>query len=127
MKENVINLKEVRDKIGLTQKETADKLGISLRTYQRYELDGDGIDYKKLLEISKKLGVSMEQLTGAVAIGSGNIAIRGNGNQIDKQRSQKRNTPLYIEFEKLYDDYGNETLLKGFVEKLKKLKEFSEE
>ncbi len=49
MKENVINLKEVRDKIGLTQKETADKLGISLRTYQRYELDGDGIDYKKLL------------------------------------------------------------------------------
>ncbi len=69
----------------------------------------------------------MEQLTGAVAIGSGNIAIRGNGNQIDKQRSQKRNTPLYIEFEKLYDDYGNETLLKGFVEKLKKLKEFSEE
>nr|DAP98160.1 MAG TPA: helix-turn-helix domain protein [Caudoviricetes sp.] len=127
MKENVINLKEVRDKIGLTQKETADKLGISLRTYQRYELDGDGIDYKKLLEISKKLGVSMEQLTGAVAIGSGNIAVRGNGNQIDKQRSQKRNTPLYIEFEKLYDDYGNETLLKGFVEKLKKLKEFSEE
>lgn len=127
MKENVINLKEVRDKIGLTQKETADKLGISLRTYQRYELDGNGIDYKKLLEISKKLGVSMEQLTGAVAIGSGNIAVRGNGNQIGGQISQKRNTPLYIEFEKLYDDYGNETLLKGFIEKLKKLKEFSEE
>ena len=82
MKENVINLKEVRDKIGLTQKETADKLGISLRTYQRYELDGDGIDYKKLLEISKKLGVSMDKLTGAVAVGQNNIAVSGHNNTI---------------------------------------------
>ena len=86
MKENVINLKEVRDKIGLTQKETADKLGISLRTYQRYELDGDGIDYKKLLEISKKLGVSMEQLTGAVAIGNNNIAVSGENNTVGNRQ-----------------------------------------
>lgn len=109
MKENVINLKEVRDKIGLTQKETADKLGISLRTYQRYELDGDGIDYKKLLEISKKLGVSMDKLTGAVAVG-------------------QKYSPKVDEFLELYKKYGNEDLdflLDPIIEKLKSIKEIS--
>ena len=119
MKKNDINLKEVRKQTGFTQQEVADKLGVSLRTYQRYEIDGDGVDYKKLMQISKILGVDMGQITGAVAIGSGNISIKGNHNQ-------KLNTPLYKEFEKLYEEYGNNTMLLSFIEKLKKVKELSE-
>ena len=125
MKENVINLKEVRDKIGLTQKETADKLGISLRTYQRYELDGDGIDYKKLLEISKKLGVSMEQLTGAVAIGNNNIAVSGENNTVG---NRQKYSPKVDEFLELYKKYGKEDLdflLDDIIDKLNIIKKLS--
>ena len=125
MKENVINLKEVRDKIGLTQKETADKLGISLRTYQRYELDGDGIDYKKLLEISKQLGVSMEQLTGAVAIGNNNIAVSGENNTVG---NRQKYSPKVDEFLELYKKYGNEDLdflLDDIIDKLNIIKKLS--
>lgn len=125
MKENVINLKEVRDKIGLTQKETADKLGISLRTYQRYELDGDGIDYKKLLEISKKLGVSMDKLTGAVAVEQNNIAVSGHNNTIG---NRQKYSPKVDEFLELYKKYGNEDLdflLDPIIKKLKSIKEIS--
>lgn len=99
---------------------------MSLRTYQRYEIDGDGVDYKKLMQISKILGVDMGQITGAVAIGSGNISIKGNDNQINEPHNQKLNTPLYKEFEKLYEEYGNNTMLLSFIEKLKKVKELSE-
>ena len=126
MKKNDINLKEVRKQAGFTQQEVADKLGVSLRTYQRYEIDGDGVDYKKLMQISKILGVDMGQITGAVAIGSGNISIKGNDNQINEPHNQKLNTPLYKEFEKLYEEYGNNTMLLSFIEKLKKVKELSE-
>ena len=126
MKKNDINLKEVRKQTGFTQQEVADKLGVSLRTYQRYEIDGDRVDYKKLMQISKILGVDMGQITGAVAIGSGNISIKGNDNQINEPHNQKLNTPLYKEFEKLYEEYGNNTMLLSFIEKLKKVKELSE-
>ena len=126
MKKNDINLKEVRKQTGFTQQEVADKLGVSLRTYQRYEIDGDGVDYKKLMQISKILGVDMGQITGAVAIGSGNISLKGNENQINEPHTQKLNTPLYKEFEKLYEEYGNNTMLLSFIEKLKKVKELSE-
>ena len=126
MKKNDINLKEVRKQTGFTQQEVADKLGVSLRTYQRYEIDGDGVDYKKLMQISKILGVDMGQITGAVAIGSGNISIKGNDNQINEPHNQKLNTPLYKAFEKLYEEYGNNTMLLSFIEKLKKVKELSE-
>ena len=126
MKKNDINLKEVRKQTEFTQQEVADKLGVSLRTYQRYEIDGDGVDYKKLMQISKILGVDMGQITGAVAIGSGNISIKGNDNQINEPHNQKLNTPLYKEFEKLYEEYGNNTMLLSFIEKLKKVKELSE-
>ena len=126
MKKNDINLKEVRKQTGFTQQEVADKLGVSLRTYQRYEIDGDGVDYKKLMQISKILGVDMGQITGAVAIGSGNISIKGNDNQINEPHNKKLNTPLYKEFEKLYEEYGNNTMLLSFIEKLKKVKELSE-
>ena len=126
MKKNDINLKEVRKQTGFTQQEVADKLGVSLRTYQRYEIDGDGVDYKKLMQISKILGVDMGQITGAVAIGSGNISIKGSDNQINEPHNQKLNTPLYKEFEKLYEEYGNNTMLLSFIEKLKKVKELSE-
>ena len=119
MKKNDINLKEVRKQTGFTQQEVADKLGVSLRTYQRYEIDGDGVDYKKLMQISKILGVDMGQITGAVAIGSGNISIKGSDNQINEPHNQKLNTPLYKEFEKLYEEYGNNTMLLSFIEKLK--------
>ncbi|QKG29214.1 helix-turn-helix domain-containing protein [Campylobacter sp. RM16187] len=127
MKQNVINIREIREEKGLTQKELADKLGVSLRTYQRYETNNGRLDYKKLLEISKQLGVSMDKLMGSsINIGSGNIAVSGSGNQIAGYKTTKTSSPKFKEFLDLYERYGNEVILDGFIKKLNALKEISE-
>ncbi len=46
------NLHELRKKLGLTQQEAANKLGVSLRTYQRYE--NDNLVNDKIVENLKK-------------------------------------------------------------------------
>lgn len=61
----------------------------------------------------------------AITVGQNNIAISGSNNKIGDYRSQRLNTERYKEFEKLYEEYGNETILNTFIEKLKKIKEFS--
>ena len=49
-------IKERRQKMGLTQTEVADKLGISQQAYGRYELGQREPDFKFIIEISKVLG-----------------------------------------------------------------------
>ena len=61
------NLKNERILNGLTQKEMANKLGISYRTYQNYELTSENNwepDLKTLCKISEILSVSVDYLLG---------------------------------------------------------------
>lgn len=59
------NLKEIRISKGLSQKETADLLGVSFRTYQNWELLDNNHrepDLGMLCKISKTLDVSIDYL-----------------------------------------------------------------
>ena len=61
------NLKNERILNGLTQKEMANKLGISYRTYQNYELTSENNrepDLRTLCKISEILSVSVDYLLG---------------------------------------------------------------
>lgn len=62
-----INLKQERVSSKITQKEMAQKLGISYRTYQNYELTSENNrepDFETLCKISKILNVSTDYLLG---------------------------------------------------------------
>ena len=125
MKENVINLKDIRLKSGLTQDEVAKKLGVSLRTYQRYENDSNNLGLNKILEISKQLGVSMDILmgNGVKVVGDGNIAFSGDGNFVSEPKSSKLQSKIFKEFIGLYVEYGNDKLLMPVIEKLKEIEQ----
>lgn len=128
MKENVINLKDIRLKSGLTQDEVAKKLGVSLRTYQRYENDSNNLGLNKILEISKQLGVSMDILmgNGVKVVGDDNIAFSGDGNFVSEPKNSKLQSKIFKEFMELYTEYGNDKILMPAIEKLKEIKQISE-
>ncbi|MGP1484877.1 MAG: helix-turn-helix domain-containing protein [Campylobacter sp.] len=109
-----------------TDKDLSEKLGIKYKTLSMWKFR-DKIPADELLEISKKLGVSIEQLTGAVVIGQNNIAISGNGNQITTQKHDILNTPKFREFIELFKLYGNDAALDSFIAKLKALKKALDE
>lgn len=54
-------LKELRESKFLTQRQVADKMGISESSYQQYEYQGDRIKVSKLKEITSILGVSVNK------------------------------------------------------------------
>lgn len=58
------NLKQLRKKINLSQKEFADKLGINLRTYASYERGERDLSTSVLLNICKTLNISSDVLLG---------------------------------------------------------------
>lgn len=57
-------LKNERIKIGLSQKELADKLGMNARTYASYERGERDISTAVLLNICKTLNISSDALLG---------------------------------------------------------------
>lgn len=57
-------LKNERKKIGLSQKEFADKLGMNARTYASYERGERDISTAVLLNICKTLNISSDSLLG---------------------------------------------------------------
>ncbi|MBQ7884498.1 MAG: helix-turn-helix transcriptional regulator [Clostridia bacterium] len=59
------NLKEIRTQKGLSQKQMAELLGVSHRTYQNYELldsNNREPDLEMLCKISKTLDISIDYL-----------------------------------------------------------------
>jgi len=57
-------LKEIRSQHGYTQKNVADKLGISERAYQHYELSTRKPDFDGLIKIAEVYNVSIDYLVG---------------------------------------------------------------
>lgn len=54
----------LRREAGLTQKETAEKIGVTYRTYQNYEAGASMPPSAALSRLAKLFGVSMDMLTG---------------------------------------------------------------
>lgn len=55
-------LKQARSYAGLTQKEVANKLGISTLTYSNYERGKSDISAKQAKKFSKLVGIEMDNL-----------------------------------------------------------------
>lgn len=51
-------LKKLRDALGLTQDEIAHNIGVSVRTYQTYEIGSDFAGYKVPRQIAAVFGIS---------------------------------------------------------------------
>lgn len=58
------NIREIRKKCGLTQKELADRIGASESAISMYESGKRQPDYETLLRISDYFGVSVDYLLG---------------------------------------------------------------
>lgn len=56
------NLKNIRESKGLTQKEVADKLGIFVQSYSRYENTDQEPKLNRVVEIANILNVSLDEL-----------------------------------------------------------------
>ena len=57
-------LKALRKEKGLTQAETAAKLSIAYRNYQRLEADGNTPNFSNLVQIAELFEVSIDYLAG---------------------------------------------------------------
>ena len=57
-------LRALRKEKGWTQPQTAEKLSIAYRNYQRLEADGNTPNFANLVQIADLFGVSMDYLAG---------------------------------------------------------------
>ena len=57
-------ISELRKKIGLSQEELADKVGVARQTISKWELGETSPDLKQSKELSKIFKVSLDELTG---------------------------------------------------------------
>ena len=60
-----MKLKELRNKIGLSQQELAKKINCSQTSIYRYENNLAEPDIKTLIELAKVFGISVDELVGA--------------------------------------------------------------
>ncbi len=58
----------LRREAGLTQRETAEKIGVTYRTYQNYEAGASMPQSAVLARLARLFGVSMDMLTGKVGV-----------------------------------------------------------
>jgi len=67
MKEFAVNLKKVRESVGLTQEELAKELGVSIYTYRNWEAFGKGHCMPKpemVIKLTEVLNVGTNELYG---------------------------------------------------------------
>ena len=62
MEETRYTLKELRARKNWTQRETADKLGVSEQTYNAWEKDVSGVAVSKVSALAKLFGVKIGQI-----------------------------------------------------------------
>ena len=62
MKDFDINLKKIRDELKMTQSEMSEKIGLSLRQYQRYEKNPANLTFLQISEFADKLNISVDEL-----------------------------------------------------------------
>ncbi len=59
-----LRIKEIREKIGLSQKKCADEVGVTLRAWQNYEQGEREPKYEILCKIADLFGVTTDYLLG---------------------------------------------------------------
>ena len=107
-----------------TDKELSEKLGIKHKTLSMWKFR-DKIPTNELLEISQKLGVSMDILVSGDINGGNNVIFKGDGNVIN-QRPSVAPDEIASEFLELYALYRTpkiEADLLILLQKLIKIKE----
>lgn len=107
-----------------TDKDLSEILGFSYSSLDRWKVE-DNIPAKRLMEFSKKLGVSMDTILGnnVKVVGDGNVTFGGNGNFIAESKDSKLQSKIFKEFIGLYVEYGNDKLLMPVIEKLKEIEQ----
>lgn len=70
MKDFDINFKKIRDELGMTQSEMSEKIGLSLRQYQRYEKNSANLTFSKISEFADKLNISIDELINSSNLSS---------------------------------------------------------
>lgn len=125
MKESSEILAKIRFFAGVkTDKELSEKFDINYGTLDSWK-NRNKIPAKRLLEFSKKLGVSMDILVSGDIKGGNNVIFKGDGNVIN-QRPSVAPDEIASEFLELYALYRTpkiESELLNLLDKLKKIKE----
>lgn len=86
----MLNLKEIRVKKGLTQKQVAKQIGVESGTYSGYETGYSNPNIEKLIQLSDLFGVSIDLLVGHTS----NI-IAEDRSEVYKINSEGSGVPYY--------------------------------
>lgn len=116
----MLNFKDRRKALGLSQKDMSDNLKISLRTYQRMEKDPKLLSQNDLQKIASIFDVYP---VGLSINGNNNVQTAGNSNTVSVLSSKSSHLQeLFI----LIENYATPKLIEEFMEKLIKIKEIHE-
>lgn len=61
-------LKQLRQQMGLSQQELANRIGLNRSTYARYETDDNQADYQTLQKLADFFGTSVDYLLGRTSV-----------------------------------------------------------
>lgn len=86
LNEIAARIRELREVCGYTQEDLAKELGIDIRVYQEYEVDGANIPISVIYEIANKCGVDFtEIITGVAAkLDTYHIVKKGEGRSVSR-------------------------------------------
>lgn len=96
---NDLNVKEIRNKLGLTQEELAKELGVALRTVQNWETGG--VIPKTKYVILRKLNDNKLSSNNNEANGDNNTQIAGNANHVNNSSTLDKALDEIAEMRKL--------------------------
>ena len=83
-------LVDLRRAAGLTQKETADRLGISNKTISRWETDRGLPDVDLLVQVARLYGVTVDELLSGRRAQKLELSIEKETNETDEEKYQDR-------------------------------------
>lgn len=94
-----LNVKEIRNKLGLTQEEFAKELGVALRTVQNWETGG--VIPRTKCAILRKLNDNKLSSNNNEANGDNNTQIAGNANHVNNSSTLDKALDEIAEMRKL--------------------------
>ncbi len=86
LNEIAARIRELRDVCGYTQEQLAAELGIDLRVYMDYEIDGANIPISVIYEIANKFGVDFTEIVTGVGakLNTYHIVKNGEGKSVSR-------------------------------------------
>ncbi|MDR2081186.1 MAG: helix-turn-helix domain-containing protein [Campylobacteraceae bacterium] len=114
--------KEIRKTLKLSQDEFCNKIGVSKRTYLRYESGERKAPVDIIQKIAQLGNTTIEQIIGDVS-GDNNVIVSGEGNIVN---STKKSDKKFENLFNLIENYATPKLIEEFESKLLKIKEAHE-